>query len=471
MVPAPSSSPSIDTIIERIGIPTTEHWVNLLRTLSRHEVGVVKASGKLLVDPYLGQLATELTYLARETGFCLPLIIGGGVQYDALPAHHEAGRVNDLRITSAELIEQMLPLAWENQERVAAALRIAGVDAVVIPPETVRVKKHGTEYDRGTHEEIDLGFVGDVVTIDTKRILAAIYAGQIPIVSHLGLCSQDGKIYNVNATTLAAELVRVLGAKKLIIVGDQPVKDGDAVVRTFFSRRVFEEMCMQGTISGGMAKNVREAFDLLERLGPDHSVQLTTLKYANGEGGDLASTGLLEELLGDGSGTKVMTPSPVVAYPLSAIDIVLVTRMINDAFMMQQQKRLVPGYFPALTGKDPTVYLDANKRGGAVTYPLPGFNGKGCEYLCKLATRPDYEGLGVAASIMEMIILQKGAVAWRSSQPSRLYDSVIRHYGGFKEEPGNYTVYGVGIPDDKKEDVILRVVSIPVTLQKMEGTP
>lgn len=466
MVQASSSPSSIDTIIGQIGISITQHWIRMLRTLPRHEVGVVKASGKLLGKPYLEQLAAELAYLARQTGFCLPLIIGGGVQYDSLPAYKGAGRVNDLRVTSAELIGQMLPLAWENQERVAAALREAGVDAIVIPPETVRVKPHGAEYSRDTHEEIDLGFVGDVVTIDTKRIIAAIYAGQIPVVSHLGLRPQDGKVYNVNATTLAAELVRVLGAKKLIIVGDTPVKDGEAVVRTFFSRRIFEEMSAQGTISGGMEKNVREAFDLLERLGPDHSVQLTTLKYANGNGSHLASTGLLEELLGDGSGTKVMIPSPVVAYPLSAIEMVMVTTMINDAFMNQQGKLLVPGYFPAVSGKDPTIYLDANKRGGAVTYPLPGFNGKGCEYLCKLFTKPDYEGLGVAASIMEMVILQKGAVAWRSSKPSRLYDSVIRHYGGFKEQRGTYTVYGVGIPDDKKEDVILRVVSIPATLQK-----
>lgn len=467
MVPAPTPE-SIDRIIAAIGVPTTDHWKHMLGTLRRHEVGVVKASGKLLAAAPMEQLAAELAYLARQTGFYLPVIIGGGVQYDELPAYTGARKINDLRQTSARLIDEMLPVALENQERVADALRTAGVGARVIPLEKIRVKPHGLEYDRETHQDVDLGFVGDVVTIDTKGINAAIYAGEIPVLSHLGLCPDDGKVYNLNATTFAAELVKVLGSRKLIMVGDTAVKGDEGVIRTFFSRRMFESLVTQGTINGGMAKNVREAFDLLERLGPDHSVQLTTLKHANGEGGALASTGLLEELLGDGSGTKVMIPSPVVAYPLLPDDIPRLKNMINEAFGAQQEKALIPSYFARLASKDPTVYLDAHYRGGAITYQLPAL--QGVEYLDKLFTKPDYEGLGVAASIMETIILQHGAVAWRSSRESRLYDNVVKQYGGFKEQRGTYTVYGVGIPDDKKEDAILRVVSIPATLQKVEGT-
>ncbi|MDO8642660.1 MAG: hypothetical protein Q7R76_03685 [Candidatus Woesearchaeota archaeon] len=467
---------TIDRIISRIGIQSTTYWKRMLETLPPHEIGVVKASGKLLANSHLNQLAAELASLASQTGFYLPVLLGGGVDYDALPAYVGSRKVNGLRVTSDELIAQMLPIVWANQVRVADALRGAGIDALAIPLDAVRVKRHALEYDRTLGADVDLGYVGDVVSIDTKPIITAIYEQKIPVISHLGLCPDDRKLYNINATTLAAELVKVLGAKKLIILGDKPVQDGEQVVRTFFSHRIFEQMVADGRISGGMVTNIEEAFGLLKSLGPDHSVQITTLKYQNGgQGSDttsqLESTGLLEELLGEGSGTKIMIPSPVVAYPLlaSAVDMEQLRTMINAAFMHQQRKALRADYFAMLADKDPTIYLDAGKRGGAVTYPLPAFTG--CEYLCKLFTRPDYEGLGVAASIMEAVVLQRGAVAWRSSQPSRLYESVIRSYGGFEEKSGNYTVYGVGIPDDKKADVILRVVSIPATLQKVEGTP
>src|SRR3989338_565513 len=164
---------NVEAIISELDIKTRKYWVNMLKSLRPEEVGVIKASGKLLEEPWLSQLCAETSYLTEKTGFYLPIVIGGGVQYDNLQGHNKSEKVNGLRVTSKALIKQMVPLALENQEKVINELNKKGSEAVAIPFNKVFAQHHGIEIS-SDGEKTDTEYLGDVLTIDTMPIISAI---------------------------------------------------------------------------------------------------------------------------------------------------------------------------------------------------------------------------------------------------------------------------------------------------------
>jgi len=68
-------------------------------------------------------------------------------------------------------------------------------------------------------EAVDIGLVGDVVTVDPESVLDLIRAGRIPVVSTVAP-DADGVVHNVNADTAASALAVALGAEKLVVLTD-----------------------------------------------------------------------------------------------------------------------------------------------------------------------------------------------------------------------------------------------------------
>ncbi|MBU1704738.1 MAG: hypothetical protein KJ922_05215, partial [Nanoarchaeota archaeon] len=368
----------------KLGLPISPYWTNLLRGLEVHEVGVIKASGKLIVPPSLDLIVSDYEVLDNQLGIALPLVIGGGPQYDALPAYSSSGKVNGIRVTSSELLSQILPVAQQNLDSVVNALDSSKVSAVAMPYSVFRVKPHGVEVDSASGKEQDVGFVGDVVYVDTAPVIAALYQGKIPVLSHIGV-DDNGQQYNINATTAAAELVKWLQAYKLIVLGNCPILDNTGqVISEFKSEAALNQMIKQGVINGGMALNAREAYAFLKAMGPGRTVQLTT------------PANLLKELVSDGAGTILRMPFIIQSYQSPEhFGTARLTDLINDAFA-SRGKRLSPGYF--LDNGIIKLYVDAEKTGGAIVKQL-----EGVPYMCKLFTHPDFRGNGLASQIMERI--------------------------------------------------------------------
>ncbi len=448
--------------LENIVENTLNYWVKTLHTLPQEQVGVIKASGKLLEGANLLQLASEIAYLSKKE-FYLPLVIGGGPYYDALCK--DAKKVNGLRITDESLMKKIVPKANENIDEVVDAIKKTGIDAIAIPFEAIYVVPHGKEIDINGLE-IDTGFVGDIANINTKPIIQAIYNKQIPVLSHIGIFND--KYYNINATSVAKELVKFLQAKKLIILGDTPVKnvEGD-IISTINSELEFKKLVQDGTIKGGMIKNVEEAYDLLKYLGPGHCVQISSLKFNNGDD-IVSSTGLREELLGDGNGTQIWEPFVITSYPLNAVSPFDIKNSIDEVFIKELGKKLKKDYIDIISPENPTIYLTSKKAGGAISYKIDG-----CEYLCKIFIDKDYSGLGLGTSIMDTIILQKGPLCWRASVKNEggiiFYDKIETQYknkgiAAFSKVSGDYKVYIIGLPEEKSHNIIRQVVNIPATL-------
>jgi acetylglutamate kinase len=70
-------------------------------------------------------------------------------------------------------------------------------------------------------EKIDIGYVGEVVAVDTKPLFETIWNGFTPVISPVAR-GEDGKIYNCNADVAAAQVAIALKAKRLVFMSDVP---------------------------------------------------------------------------------------------------------------------------------------------------------------------------------------------------------------------------------------------------------
>ena len=66
---------------------------------------------------------------------------------------------------------------------------------------------------------VDVGLVGDVVSVHASAVIDLVAAGRIPVVSTVAP-DATGQVLNVNADTAAAALAVALGAVKLVVLTD-----------------------------------------------------------------------------------------------------------------------------------------------------------------------------------------------------------------------------------------------------------
>jgi acetylglutamate kinase len=110
----------------------------------------------------------------------------------------------------------------------------------------------------------DLGFVGEVESVDSKVILTLIKEGFIPVISSVGM-GNDGNTYNINADHMASVLAGDLKAKKLLFLTDVPgVLDPQKKLISKLTEAQVLEMIDQKLITGGMIPKVQSCLEALK---------------------------------------------------------------------------------------------------------------------------------------------------------------------------------------------------------------
>jgi acetylglutamate kinase len=70
-------------------------------------------------------------------------------------------------------------------------------------------------------EQLDLGFVGEVIAVKAAPLLKCIEQGIVPVISSTAR-DENGQIYNCNADVAAAQVAIALKAKRLVFMSDVP---------------------------------------------------------------------------------------------------------------------------------------------------------------------------------------------------------------------------------------------------------
>lgn len=239
---------------------------------------VVKFSGKVTEDKAnLASLAEELALL-HQVGIRVCVIHGGGKQLTELAK--KLGVVQTViegrRVTDDDTLE-LATMVFRGKintdilaslrQRGIEAVGLSGVDGGVIkaqkrPPKEIRNR------ETGATETVDFGHVGDVVDVDTRLIHLLLDGDYLPIISSLG-ADDDGKVFNINADTIAAEIAVGLQAEKLILLSDvngiylDPSDESSKIARLTADET--QEMIDSGKATGGMIPKLQSLISLLER--------------------------------------------------------------------------------------------------------------------------------------------------------------------------------------------------------------
>jgi acetylglutamate kinase len=110
----------------------------------------------------------------------------------------------------------------------------------------------------------DLGYVGEVLDVQTEAIRKCLRASVTPIISPIGL-GEDGHAYNINADVAAAKLAMAVGARRLVFMSDVPglMRDPKSPTTLISSLHVSEALDLkrQGVIDKGMIPKVDSAVE------------------------------------------------------------------------------------------------------------------------------------------------------------------------------------------------------------------
>jgi acetylglutamate kinase len=102
---------------------------------------------------------------------------------------------------------------------------------------------------------IDLGYVGEIASVNPELLLVLLKEGFLPVVSPIGL-GKDGVTYNINADTTASRIAVALGAYKIIFMTDVDGVLEDGKLKGQLSAVEAEKLIKEKVISGGMAPKV-----------------------------------------------------------------------------------------------------------------------------------------------------------------------------------------------------------------------
>lgn len=106
-----------------------------------------------------------------------------------------------------------------NPEIVATINRLGGLAKGFAGPDIFRARRLDVPGPDG--QALDLGFVGEVVEVNTAPLLDCIERGITPVISPTAR-GFDGHLYNCNADVAAAMTAIALKAKRLVFMSDVP---------------------------------------------------------------------------------------------------------------------------------------------------------------------------------------------------------------------------------------------------------
>jgi acetylglutamate kinase len=273
----------------------------------RGAVVVVKFGGNAMVDPDLARTFAEDIVLLRSVGMKPVVVHGGGPQIGELLGRLgiETEFRDGLRVTDAATLEVVrMVLVGKVGRDIVGEINVHGAYAVGLSGED-----GGLITARARHPE--LGFVGEIVSVNPGILHRLLSEDLIPVVSTIG-ADQRGQSYNINADTVAGAVAGAIGAEKVIYLTDVPglladVDDPDSLVaRTTVGE--IDALIADGTISGGMIPKVEACCDAV-RAGA-HSAHMLD--------GRIPHVLLLELFTDAGIGTMV-TAGPPPGGPISPI--------------------------------------------------------------------------------------------------------------------------------------------------------
>ena len=219
---------------------------------------VIKYGGNAMINDELTKTVINDIILMKCIGINPIIVHGGGpdISNTLAQMNHESKFINGLRYTDEITItvSQMVLAGKVNKDLVkliekngGKAIGLSGIDGSLI-----KAKK--------LTNDIDLGFVGEITSVNTELLNLSMNSGYIPVVSSIAIGENDTNSYNINADTCASKIASALKAEKLILLTDVPgvmtnPDDSSTLISTLRLHQI-PKLTVDKVIKGGMIPKI-----------------------------------------------------------------------------------------------------------------------------------------------------------------------------------------------------------------------
>ncbi len=236
---------------------------------------VIKFGGNAMEsDQVLNDVLEDIVFLA-SVGIRPIVVHGGGPQISA--TMKEAGLkprfVKGHRVTDSAALQVVVDvLVNQVGADICRRVRRFGGEPVpafrdgATPLHAVRKTMTSTD-DAGRTKEVDLGFVGEVESVDRDRVLKTSPDAAVVVVPPIG-CDESGQLYNVNADTAAGAVAATVDAEKIVFLSNihgimSDPADPESLLSTVREGEI-ETLIAHGVITGGMLPKVAACIRALD---------------------------------------------------------------------------------------------------------------------------------------------------------------------------------------------------------------
>jgi acetylglutamate kinase len=228
---------------------------------------VIKYGGNAMTEDRLKEGFARDVILLKLVGMNPVVVHGGGPQIDdALKKVGKAGTfLQGMRVTDEETMEVVeWVLGGEVQQDIVMLINHFGGQAVGLTGKDgglIHARKMLIPNKEKPGEMLDIGFVGEIDSINPAVVKALQDDAFIPVISPIGF-GEDGQAYNINADLVAGKMAEILKAEKLVMMTNIPgVMDKSGNLLTDLTAREIDGLFADGTISGGMLPKISSALD------------------------------------------------------------------------------------------------------------------------------------------------------------------------------------------------------------------
>jgi acetylglutamate kinase len=263
---------------------------------------LIKFGGSAMEDPETTRgVLRDIAFMA-SAGMKPIIVHGGGKAISAaLKEQNIPTRfINGLRYTCEQTIRVVDQVLHEKvNANLVSLLKNCGAHAVAVSGKNVLRAEKVTTTDAQTGQELDLGFVGKVINVDTPQLNWLLSREEIPVITPLAK-DMTGQVYNINADMAACVVASMLQVNKLVFLSDVPgvlsdPQDESTLISTIHVGDI-SRLHEDGTISGGMLPKLNSAADAI-RSGVEKVHMID---------GRLRHSLLLEIFTDQGIGTQIL---------------------------------------------------------------------------------------------------------------------------------------------------------------------
>ncbi len=228
----------------------------------RGKVIVIKVGGAVMNSADLSRSFAGDISLLQHAGINPVVVHGGGPQMTELSERLglASSFVDGVRVTDRDTLDvATMVLAGKVNTELVASLVAGDVPAVGL-----------SGVDGGLalarkQAEPDLGYVGEVVRVNTQVLRTLMGNGFVPVVASIA-ADDGGHPFNVNADVMAAELAIGLEAQKLVYLNDVPgvIGPGGDLLSELGVEETLDLLARADVVDGGMIPKLESAVRALK---------------------------------------------------------------------------------------------------------------------------------------------------------------------------------------------------------------